>query len=92
MSLGCVKRQLHDVYVEKKNDYHDKCQLLEPLIYKAAWSSKVLPMEKPGFSLYRDGGSYTSIEILAWKIEIEFRNINETVYQPSGQLIQLLDP
>lgn len=49
-------------------------------------------MEKPGFSLYRDGGSYTSIEILAWKIEIEFRNINETVYQPSGQLIQLLDP
>lgn len=92
MSLGCVKRQLHDVYVEKKNEYHDKCQLLEPLIYKAAWSSKVLPMEKPGFSLYRDGGSYTSIEILAWKIERKFRNINETVCQPSGQLIQLLDP
>lgn len=78
--------------LKKKNEYHDKCQLLEPLIYKAAWSSKVLPMEKPGFSLYRDGGSYTSIEILAWKIEIEFRNINETVYQPPGQLIQLLDP
>lgn len=30
------------------------------------------------------GGSYTSIEMLAWKIEIKFRDINETVCQPSG--------
>lgn len=41
-------------------------------------------MEKPGFSLYRDGGSYTPLEILAWKIELKFSDINETVCQPSG--------